>query len=244
MDLQNKSRILGGNPFRRGGIPSSVCGLLRDNSGSHSMNFDIDTDNLIQLAASGDDQAKLDLLSRHRERLKCMVTLRMDDRLRARFDASDVVQEALITIHKRLPDYLNDAGRISFYPWIRKITWEHLLKLNEFHLQTLKRSVNREAKQQAAINDESVLVLVNRLASNVSSPSAGMLRAELRERIQSALAALKSRDREILELIYLEQLSPQEVSDVLSLSRQAMSMRHLRALKRLSDLLINGSSES
>ena len=198
---------------------------------------DLDTDDLLKFAAAGAAKARDELLERHRERLNRMVAMRMDRRLRARFDPSDVVQEAVITIHKRLPGYLSDPQRISFYPWIRKITWEHLLKLSEFHLQTQNRSVEREIGQQLAINDESMMVMIHRLASNVSSPSAGILRAEIHERIRQALAVLKPHDREIIELIYLEQLAPGEVAEVLGLSRQAMSMRHIRAIKRLSALL-------
>jgi len=177
------------------------------------------------------------LFMRHRNALRATVSLRFDPALRGRLDPSDVVQEAVITIHKRLPGYLSDPQRISFYPWVRKITWEHLLKLSEFHLQTQKRSVEREIGQQLAINDESMMVMIHRLASNVSSPSAGILRAEIHERIRQSLAILKPHDREIIELIYLEQLAPGEVAEVLGLSRQAMSMRHIRAIKRLSALL-------
>ena len=55
-----------------------------------------ETDRLLCEAARGDQAALRSLLERHRERLRRMVALRLDSRLSARLDASDVVQEALI----------------------------------------------------------------------------------------------------------------------------------------------------
>ena len=59
----------------------------------------------MQLARRGDKAAIDQLLDRHRDRLKRMVTVRMDDRLSARFDPSDVVQETLINATRLLPRF-------------------------------------------------------------------------------------------------------------------------------------------
>jgi RNA polymerase sigma-70 factor (ECF subfamily) len=54
-----------------------------------------DTEHLLDSASRGDAQARGRLLERHRPRLKRMVAVRLDRRLAARVDPSDVVQEAL-----------------------------------------------------------------------------------------------------------------------------------------------------
>ena len=54
-----------------------------------------DTDQLLQLAAAGDASAETALLNRHRDRLRRMVSMRLDERIVARVDPSDVVQEVL-----------------------------------------------------------------------------------------------------------------------------------------------------
>jgi len=54
-----------------------------------------DTDLLFERAAAGDGAARQRLLTRHRKRLERMVTFRLDRRLAACVDPSDVVQEAL-----------------------------------------------------------------------------------------------------------------------------------------------------
>src|SRR5262249_14265807 len=65
-----------------------------------------DTEDLIRLAGQGDAQARARLIVRHRERLRQLIALRLDRRLLARVDPSDVVQEALADACAKLPQYL------------------------------------------------------------------------------------------------------------------------------------------
>ena len=64
-----------------------------------------------------------------------------------------------------------------------------------------------------------------------------MIRSEVRQRIRAGLDSLRSRDREVLELLYLEQLKTPEVADVLEISPGNVRARHFRALKRLTQML-------
>ena len=67
-----------------------------------------DTEELLQRAGDGDPSARQQLLSRHRDRLRRMVAVRLDPRLAARVDPSDVVQEALMVADQKLGAYLKD----------------------------------------------------------------------------------------------------------------------------------------
>src|SRR5262245_24069354 len=102
-----------------------------------------DTDALLARATAGDPEAAQQLLARHRGRLGRMVAVRLDCRLAARVDPSDVVQEALMDAARKLPDYLRRRP-LPFYPWLREIAWERLIKLHQQHLTAGKRSVLRE----------------------------------------------------------------------------------------------------
>src|SRR4051794_25150155 len=84
-----------------------------------------DTDQLLADAGRGDADARGRLLERHRPRLRRMVALRLDRRLAARADPSDVVQEALLEAAARLDEYLRSRP-IPFYPWLRRIAWAPL----------------------------------------------------------------------------------------------------------------------
>ena len=64
-----------------------------------------------------------------------------------------------------------------------------------------------------------------------------LLRDELRARVQQALAQLPTRDREVLALRHLEQLSTRDMAAVLGITEGAVKTRHLRALQRFRELL-------
>lgn len=200
-----------------------------------------DTEQLLDQAAEGDSAARGTLLQRHRARLRRMVAVRLDRRLAARVDPSDVVQEALADAARKLDDYLQ--GRpLPFYPWLRRLAWERLAQLYRRHVRAGRRTVTRE-EAGLALSDASVLELARRLIDYGSSPSAGLRRQETQARVRAALAGLPERDREVLILRHLEQLPPREIASVLGVSEGAVYTRHLRALRKLRDLLGEGDME-
>jgi hypothetical protein len=75
-----------------------------------------DSADLVERARAGDESALNEVYSRYRERLRRMVDIRLDLRVRARVDASDVVQEAYLDVTKRLPDYLRDMSKMASVP--------------------------------------------------------------------------------------------------------------------------------
>jgi RNA polymerase sigma-70 factor (ECF subfamily) len=200
------------------------------------MRLNPDTDHLLDRAAAGDGAARQRLLERHRPRLRRMVALRLDQRLRARVDPSDVVQEALFDADQELSDYLKRRP-IPFYPWLRQLAWDRLIDLNRRHIRAKKRTVDREEAWEAALPNESTLELVDRLIDLRSSASRKLLREELRTRVSDALRELSARNREILVLRHLEQLSTSETAAILHITEGAVKLRHLRALDRLRSML-------
>ena len=63
--------------------------------GSLMENNSSETVDLIERARAGDQRALSEIFARHRDRLRRMVEMRLDWRLQARMDASDVIQDAL-----------------------------------------------------------------------------------------------------------------------------------------------------
>src|SRR5215831_17462967 len=101
-----------------------------------------DLDDLLQRAGRGDNEARAQVLGLYRQRLCDMIALRMDHRLRARIDPSDVVQEALVDAFRQLTDYLHERP-LPLYPWLRQIAWNRLVDLHRRHLLAKRRSVRR-----------------------------------------------------------------------------------------------------
>jgi RNA polymerase sigma-70 factor (ECF subfamily) len=195
-----------------------------------------DTDELVRQVAAGDESAMQQLLVRHRGRLKRMVAARMDPRLATRVDPSDVVQDAVLDASRRLADYLRDRP-LPFYPWLRQIALERLVDLHRRHIQARRRSVTREQAWDFGLSDHSAGQLAGKIIASTTSPSGRVIREEQRERVRAGLARMAPRDREVLVMLYLEQLRIGEVAAVMGITEKAVTMRHLRAIERLRLLL-------
>jgi RNA polymerase sigma-70 factor (ECF subfamily) len=198
--------------------------------------LDSEADRLLERAGRGDLAARQQLLVLHQQRLRQMIRLRMDRRLAARIDPSDVVQETFLEAINKLSDYLRRRP-LPFYPWLRQLACERLIDLHRRHVRAQKRSVRREEPQALLLAESSALALADRLVARGSTPSAGLGRRELRARVQAALSQLAETDRELLLLRHLEQLSTQEIAAILGITEGAYYTRHVRALERLRALL-------
>jgi len=63
------------------------------------------------------------------------------------------------------------------------------------------------------------------------------MRAELQLKLQDVLNSMEPMDREIIALRHFEELSDNEVAELLGLSKSAASNRYVRALARLQSAL-------
>src|SRR6516164_6745661 len=124
------------------------------------------TQALLEQAAAGDPKACERLLRRHRPKLVEFVGAHLDPLLRARLDASDVVQEAQMEVSRRLPDFLSRRP-MPFRLWLRKTAYERLLMLRRQHVQAARRSVRREVQ----LPDRSSLVLAQNLVDPAGAPN-------------------------------------------------------------------------
>jgi RNA polymerase sigma-70 factor (ECF subfamily) len=201
-----------------------------------------DTEELLRQADRGDPRARAGLLARHRGRLRKMVAWRLDRRVAARVDPSDVVQEVLAEANRKFDRYLRERP-LPFFPWLRSLAHEHLVTVYRRHVRTQGRSVLREEPGFFNLPEESAAELAARLVTSSTSPTLRALRKEQRERVRQALGQLSERDREVLVLRNLEQLSVADTAQVLQISAGAVKVRHLRALERLRALLDEPDAE-
>jgi RNA polymerase sigma-70 factor (ECF subfamily) len=192
-----------------------------------------ETHGLLELARAGDRAAFDRLFALHRPYLCQVVALRLDHRLRARVDPSDVVQEAQMEAYRRLPDYC--ARRpMAFRLWLRKTACERLLMLRRFHLGAGRRAAGREV----TLPDRSSLRLARQLLAPGPSPSQQLLGREQACRVRQAVAELSEADREVLVMRNLEGLSNAEAAEALQVDPATASRRYGRALLRLREILV------
>jgi RNA polymerase sigma-70 factor (ECF subfamily) len=193
-----------------------------------------ETRTLLEQARAGDRHAFDQLFAREQEGLHQFIDLHLDLRVRARVDASDVVQEAQMEAFRRLDDFLKRQP-MPFSLWLRKTAYERLLKIHRYHIETARRSVNREAQ----LPPQSSLLLAQQLLAHGSSPSKQLSRREIATRVNRALGELPEADREILLMRNIDRLSYEEASCILDIDAAAARKRYGRALLRLRKLLLD-----
>jgi RNA polymerase sigma-70 factor (ECF subfamily) len=182
------------------------------------------------------------LLEGHRDAVRRMIDLRMDQVLKRRIDASDIVQEVLIEANRRLRDYLANPV-MPFHLWLRQMAKDRLIDAHRRHRQAGRRSMDREQPMAVAAPDQSSINLAAQLRDQQLTPAAAAAWAELQRRFEAACAQLDDQDREIVLMRHFEHLANSEAAESLGLSAQAASMRYLRAMRRLRKLLDGGSDE-
>lgn len=198
---------------------------------------DPQTETLLAMVAKNDKSAIGKLMNLHRSKLRRMVSVRMDRRLAARFDPSDVVQETLVTAIRQLPQYLAERP-VSFYPWLRDIAMNRLIDLHRQHVLAHKRKVDREEPIYGQpLPDESKIELARRLVDPGSSPSRRMEKRETQQQVKVALERLSPNDREVLVLKYMEELSAPEIAAILNVTERTVWRRHARAVEQISRAL-------
>jgi RNA polymerase sigma-70 factor (ECF subfamily) len=192
---------------------------------------------MVDRATAGDPAAWQDLVRAYQERLRRMVALRLDPRLRGRVDPSDIVQETFLDATGLLADYQRNPP-LPFYLWLRQLAGTRLAKAHRHHLGTLCRDVRREVViRNEPTSGVSSAALADHLAGREGRPSEAAVQAELRARLEELLDRLEPLDREVLALRHFEQLSNAEAAHVLGLTEAAASKRYVRALERLRERL-------
>jgi RNA polymerase sigma-70 factor, ECF subfamily len=192
-----------------------------------------ETRRLLEQGRSGDSRAFDELFRRHRAFVRQVIDLRLDDRVRARLDPSDIVQETQMEAFRRLPDYLEHPP-MPFRLWLRHTACERLLKAQRHHLGAKKRTALRED----VLPEGSSVQLAKQFLARGSTPSQQLSRRELIQQVRQVMAELSETDREILIMRNLEQLSNQEAAQALEIEPATTSQRYGRALLRLRQLLV------
>ncbi len=201
------------------------------------------TQELLAGAKDGDAAAINRLMDRHRDSLRRMVQLRLDQKIQRRIDVSDVVQDVLVEANRRLQDYIANGSGMPFHLWLRQIAQDRIIDAHRRHRVSAKRSVDKERPLAVpAADDHSTIQLAAQLCDRQLTPAAAATQAELAKAVEAAIAKLPDQDCEIVIMRHYEQLSNQEIAQALELTEPAASMRYLRAIRRLKELMVNPDS--
>jgi RNA polymerase sigma-70 factor (ECF subfamily) len=213
------------------------------------------TNRLLQRVRERGQEAFGDLFARHQERLRKLVRLRMDRRLRGRISSSAVLEQVRAEAGRRLPEYLSLVAQAlaappvvarsetvphqvsSLFLWLRQLTGEFLQALHQQHLGAQAWDAGQELSlyRGAMPLVHSGTLAAQLLGNRAASQSA--IRADLMLRLQDALNSMDLFDREILALCHFEELTEAETAALLRIDRGAATKHYVAALKRLNEIL-------
>lgn len=195
------------------------------------------TDDVLGRLQTDGAEALADYYSQHRERLWRMVNFRLDKRLVGRVDADDVLQEAYLDAAQRMHHYLDDPS-MSFFVWLRLVVKQTLIDIHRRHLGAQMRDANREVSMHVGGYSQATSIsLAAHLLGSFTSPSQLAVKDEMVKQLEDAIEKMDPIDQEILALRHFEELTNSEVAEVLSIQQKAASIRYVRAVARLKDVL-------
>ena len=185
----------------------------------------------------GDPQALAELFSCERERLWRVVQFRLPEPLRGRLEPDDVLQEAFLAASQRLKHYA-DSPATSPFIWLRMILNQTLVDLHRQHLGAQKRDARREVVIDSSPFGQATSASVAiQLVGQFTSPSGAAARADILSLVQTAIEQMDPVDREVLALRHFEELTNSEVAEALGIEQKTASIRYIRALRRLKEIL-------
>ena len=166
----------------------------------------------------------------YREYLRLLGRVQLGSRLRAKLDASDVVQQAILHAHERRAQFRGETEG-EWLAWLRAILANALTtEFRRFDAQA--RDLIRERSLDADL-ERSSSRLESLLAADLTSPSERAIRGEELRCLAEAIGGLPDDQRRVIELHYLNGLAVAEVADRIGRSRPAVVGLLFRALKRL-----------
>ena len=183
-----------------------------------------------------DPGALVEVFAIHRPRLWRTVNFRLDRRMVGRIDPDDVLQEAYLAAAQRIEHYGGDGFHSPFL-WLRMIVQQTLIDVYRRHLGAQARDAGREVSVFGAYPQATSASLAIQLVGDWTSPSQAVAREEILDKVRAAIATMNPMDQEILALRHFEELTNAEVSQTLGIEPKAASIRYVRALKRLKDIL-------
>jgi RNA polymerase sigma-70 factor (ECF subfamily) len=179
---------------------------------------------LVKAAQQGDMLAFEELVGRHRDKIYA----RAFSMMRNEEEAVDLSQEAWVKGWQRLNQF---QGESSFGTWMTRIVIN--LCLDQLRKQKRQRTESIEAMDQESggVERQMPVLTVN--------PTAGLERAELRQRIDKAMAQLSHEHRTVLILHEFEEMEYKQIAKTMNCSIGTVMSRLFYARRKLAALLMD-----
>ena len=182
---------------------------------------------LVQRVKTGDQRAFKSLVERYQRKVYSIALGMLKDKEEAR----DVAQEAFIKVYKYLDHFKGDS---SFYTWIYRITVNICIDVIRKRGSSKGEHIEFDETIANDTAEANIGALGTRLGTN---PQKSMLRKELAEKIQAALAEVPEKHRAILLLREVEGMSYEDLSRTLGIPKGTVMSRLFHARLKVQKIL-------
>jgi len=170
-----------------------------------------------------------ELVFRHRDKIYA----RAYSMMRNEEEAVDLSQEAWVKGWQRLRQFQGDS---SFGTWMTRIVINLCLDQLRKHKRQRTESIEEMSEESGGVERQMPVVTTN--------PTAGLERAELRQRIDRALGLLSHEHRTVLILHEFEELEYKEIAKVMGCSIGTVMSRLFYARRKMAALLTDLKKEN
>ncbi len=186
---------------------------------------------LLDGARRGDAAQRDRLFDACRSYLGVVARAQVETWLRAKVDASDLVQQTLLEAHRDF-DRFDGATGGEWLAWLRRILAHNAADFVRHYKGTAKRQIRREVAL-AAPGGRSSLAPMAEPAAQDKSPSQQVVQQDDELRLAAAIGELSPDHAEVVMLRNLQRLPFDEVARRMGRTRPAVQMLWMRAIKRL-----------
>jgi RNA polymerase sigma-70 factor, ECF subfamily len=189
---------------------------------------------LIDRARQGDDSARQRLFSVGRDYMGLVARAQVESWLRAKVDASDVVQQTMLEAHRDFTRFEGSSEK-EWLGWLRRILSHNLADFVRQYRGTSKRAAQREVP----FRDPALTAAFGapEPAAPDATPSEQLINIDSELQLAEALTQLPPDYHEVIMLRNLQRLPFNEVAERMGRSRPAVQMLWMRAIKQLQQLL-------
>jgi len=193
----------------------------------------VNVSELLLQARAGDQSARDRLFAVCRNYVSVAARAEVASWLKAKVDASDLVQQTLLEAHRGLANFRGES-EAEWLAWLRRILAHTAADyVRRFH-GVEKRRVGREVSLQATDDSERGDL---DLDGNVETPSQLVMQKELQLQVADALTQLSEDHQEVIILRNMQRLPFDEVAERMGRTRPATQMLWMRAIKKLQEVL-------
>lgn len=193
----------------------------------------IDVNELLRQARTGDQAARDRLFAACRNYVSVAARAEVASWLKAKVDASDLVQQTLLEAHRGMANFRGET-EAEWLGWLRRILEHNAADYVRQYHGVEKRRVGREVSLQR--DDDSDRGDVE-LSDEGETPSQILMQKELQLQVADALTELPEDYQEVIILRSMQRLPFDEVAERMGRSRPATQMLWLRAIKKLQEAM-------